>query len=100
MRDKPPAKKATLVISNRPEIASKAVTGQRRFAEQDAASLEASIRSVIERTRCGEQKGYRAFGQGELLAVGTVERFDPEGCNGPKGSGGRRSRESAGNERE
>jgi len=34
---------------------------------------------------------------GELLAVGTVERFDPAGCYGPKGSGDRRDRESAGN---
>jgi hypothetical protein len=34
-----------------------------RFAEQDAASPDASIRRVIERRRGGEQKGHRAFGK-------------------------------------
>jgi hypothetical protein len=68
-------------------------------AKRDEASLEALIRSVIERKTRRGAKGLSVVQRGELLAVGTVERFDPDGCNGQKGSGDRRDRESAGNRR-
>jgi len=67
-------------------------SSEERFAEQDAASTEASIRSGIVRKARRGAEGQSDVRQGGFLAVGTVERLDPEGCNGPKGSGGRRDR--------